>query len=51
MLKYNHPWLAYLVDHWPALILLPSLLVVMAALAVVTHYWDKRDDAARARQH
>lgn len=43
MLRYEHPWLAYLVSHWPVFIFLPSILVVMLALALLTRWWDKRD--------
>ena len=50
MLKYNHPFLAYFVLHWPALIFLPTVLLLLAVLAGITHSWDKRDEAARLRQ-
>jgi hypothetical protein len=47
MLKYSHPVLAVLVHHWPSMVLLPSLLILIAALAMVTRRWDARDEAAR----
>ena len=48
MLKYNYPWLAYLFDHWPFMVLLPMVLVVLAVLAWVTRWWDEKDEAAAA---
>ena len=46
MLKYNYPWLAYVFDHWPFMVLLPVVLVVMAVLAYLTRWWDQKDEAA-----
>jgi hypothetical protein len=48
MLRYSHPWLAALLDHWPAAVVLPGTLVVIAVLALVTRRWDQRDEADRA---
>ena len=50
MLKYSHPWLATLLHYWPAAILLPTILLLITALAVITHYWDEKDEAARRAQ-
>jgi hypothetical protein len=47
MLKYSHPVLAVLVHYWPSMVLLPSLLILIAALAMVTRWWDARDEAGR----
>ena len=33
MLKYSHPWLASIIHHWPATVLLPSVLLLVAVLA------------------
>jgi hypothetical protein len=41
--KYNHPTFAWMLDYWPAAILLPSILILIAVLALITRWWDKRD--------
>ena len=54
MLKYSHPVLAVFVQHWPVMIFLPVILLMVAALALITHWWDERDLAAnpnRAPSH
>jgi hypothetical protein len=43
MLRYEHPWLAFFVAHWPSFIYLPVILLVIVVLALVTRAWDKRD--------
>jgi hypothetical protein len=43
--KHNHPTLAWMLDYWPATILLPSILILIAVLALTTRWWDKRDAA------
>ena len=45
MLKYSHPWLALLLHYWPAAILLPTILLLITALALITRWWDRRDAA------
>jgi hypothetical protein len=50
MLKYSHPVLAWILDNWTVTIFLPSILVLVAVLALVTHRWDGRDEAARKRE-
>ena len=47
MLKYNYPLLYVFVQHWPSMIFLPLILVMIAALAFVTRRWDARDEAQR----
>jgi hypothetical protein len=47
MLKYSHPTLAVLLHYWPSMIFLPTILLMVMVLAVVTHFWDQRDEAAR----
>jgi len=49
MLKNNHPTIAWLLDYWASVVLMPALLLVIAALALVTLWWDRRDDSARQR--
>jgi hypothetical protein len=46
-LKYEHPWVADTLHFWPATVFLPVIFVLIAALAVLTHWWDERDDEAR----
>ena len=46
MLKYSQPWLAFILDYWPATLFLPSVLLLIAALALITRWWDRRDAAA-----
>ena len=48
-LKYSDPHLYELLRHWPAGVFLPCVLLVIAALALVTHWWDQRD-AGRAQE-
>jgi hypothetical protein len=45
MLKYSHPWLAFILDYWPATVFLPSVLLLVTALALLTRWWDRRDAA------
>jgi hypothetical protein len=38
------------IEHWPLLILTPAVLLLIAALALITREWDQRDEiAARER--
>ena len=48
MLKYSHPTLAVLLNYWPSLIFLPTILLMIAALALITRWWDQRDELAKA---
>jgi hypothetical protein len=53
MLRYSHPTLAFVLHYWPVTIFLPAILLLIAALAVITRRWDARDAAAaqqKARQ-
>jgi hypothetical protein len=47
MLKYSHPTLALILDYWPITIFAPAILVLIATLALITRWWDGRDQAAR----
>jgi hypothetical protein len=49
MLKNNHPTLAWVLDYWPVVVGVPTLLLMVAALALVTLWWDRRDESARQR--
>lgn len=44
MLKYNHPVLAYILAHWTITLLLPSLIVLVVTLALITRWWDQKDE-------
>jgi hypothetical protein len=46
----NHPTLAWFVDYWPSVVFVPTILLVIAALALVTHWWDRRDESIQSRQ-
>ena len=46
MLKYSHPTLALILDYWPITIFAPAILVLIATLALITRWWDGRDQAA-----
>jgi hypothetical protein len=46
----DHPTLAWAVDYWPSVVLVPTILLVIAVLALVTHRWDRRDESAPERQ-
>jgi len=45
--KYDHPTLAWMIDHWSLMIVLSSLLLLMAGLALITRWWHQKDEAAR----
>jgi hypothetical protein len=44
--RYNHPTLAWMLDYWPATILLPAVLLLLAVLALITRWWDRKDEFA-----
>ena len=46
----DSPVLDLLAEQWPVLIFLPSVLLLVAVLALVTRRWDRRDAAARAQK-
>ena len=46
----NHPTLGWVLDYWPSVILVPTILLVIAVLVLVTYRWDRRDKSVRARQ-
>jgi hypothetical protein len=47
MFKYSHPVLAILMHYWPSMVLLPAILILIAALAMITRWWDGRDESER----
>ena len=47
MLKYSHPTLALVLDYWPITIFAPTILVLIATLALITRWWDRRDQAVQ----
>ena len=46
----NHPSLAWVVDYWPAVVLVPTVLLLIVVLALVTRWWDRQDESVRTRQ-
>jgi hypothetical protein len=47
MLKYSHPTLAWILDYWPITVFMPAILVLIATLALITSWWDGRDQVVR----
>lgn len=47
MLKYSHPMLALILEYWPITIFAPTILLLIATLALITRWWDRRDRDAR----
>jgi hypothetical protein len=47
MLKYSHPMLALILEYWPITIFAPTILLLIATLALITRWWDRRDREAR----
>jgi hypothetical protein len=47
MLKYSHPTLAWMLEHWPITVFLPAVLLLIAVLVLITRSWEKRDQEAR----
>ena len=47
MLKYSHPTLALVLDYWPITIFAPTVLLLIATLALITRWWDRRDRVAQ----
>ena len=47
MLKYSHPVLALILEYWPITIFAPTILLLIATLALITRWWDRRDQEAR----
>jgi hypothetical protein len=47
MLKYSHPLLALILEYWPITIFAPTILLLIATLALITRWWDRRDREAR----
>jgi hypothetical protein len=47
MLKYSHPLLALILEYWPITIFAPTILLLIATLALITRWWDRRDQEAR----
>jgi hypothetical protein len=45
--KYRHPILSWILDSWPAMIWLPSVLLLIAVLVLITRWWDERDRHSR----
>ena len=52
MLIYSHPWLAFafIIDYWSATVFLPSVLLLVAVLALITRWWHRRDAAPAQEQ-
>jgi hypothetical protein len=44
----SRPVLDLFVEHWPLLIFVPAVLILVAVLVGVTRWWDRRDAARSA---
>jgi hypothetical protein len=51
LLRYSHPWLAAILNYWPAAVLLPTILGLIAMFVVVTHFWDHHDERPAGTCH
>jgi hypothetical protein len=41
------PEMEFVLDYWPIVVMVPLLLLLIALLATVTHFMDKRDESRR----
>ena len=46
--KFHHPEIAWLLAHWPAFVLLPTIFVV---LALLMWRWDRKDKEAQVANY
>jgi hypothetical protein len=46
--RYSHPTFAWILDYWPSTIFLPTILLLLVVLALITRSWAERDAACRA---
>jgi hypothetical protein len=44
--EYRHPILGWILGHWTAMATLAGLLLLFAVLALMTHWWNRKDEAA-----
>jgi hypothetical protein len=49
--KYNYPETAWMLAHWPAFVLLPTIFVVLTVLALITRRWDQKDKEAQVTNY
>jgi len=45
--EYDHPTLAWMVDHWLSMIVLCGLLLLPAGIALIARWGHRMDEAAR----
>jgi len=41
------PEMEFLMDYWPSVVFVPTILVIITLLALATRYFDKRDESRR----
>lgn len=49
--KYDHPEIVWVSAHWPASVLLPTIFVMLVALALLTRRWDQKDKEAQVANY
>ena len=49
--KFDHPEIAWVLAHWPAFVLLPTIFAVLVGLALITWRWDRKDKAAQVANY
>ena len=49
--KFDHPETVWVLAHWPASVLTPTIVVVLAVLALMTRRWDRKDEEAQVANY
>lgn len=44
---YDHPALGWMLDHWHAMIMLSGCVLLLGAFALMTRWWNRKDEAAQ----
>jgi hypothetical protein len=44
--EYDHPETVWMSAHWPALVFLATIFVVLTVLPLITRRWDRKDEEA-----
>jgi hypothetical protein len=49
--KYDHPETVWMSAHWPALVFLATIFVVLTVLPLITWRWDRKDEEAQVANY
>ena len=49
--KFIHPETVWMSAHWPAFVLLSTIFVVLALLALMTWRWSQKDEEAQVANY